>query len=248
MQAEAEVEVECRAGRTVCTHLRSDPPLTLRRTEEGVVHLVGSSAGPLGGDDLRLRIRVGDGASLVLRSVAASIVLPGAAPGPSRARLDAEVGAGAHLVVQLEPQILVDRADHEVTTAIRLDRGATLRWREETILGRHEREAASLLQRVRIDREGRPVLRTDLAVGPRWPDSTGPAGTGGARCIVTVVEVGGELPPAVTGSAGARAAVLALGDEAHVVAALGADLATVRASLAPRSERALSAREGFVNT
>lgn len=234
MRAEAVVEVECRAGRTVCTRLRSDPPLTLRRTEDGVVHLVGSSAGPLGGDDLRLRIHVGDGAGLVLRSVAASIVLPGPALGPSRALLEAEVGVGAHLVVEPQPQILVHGADHEVTTAFRLERGATLRWREETILGRDEREAASLLQRVRIEREGRPLLRTDLAVGPRWPDSTGPAGTGGARCLVTVVEVGVEPAPAVTSSAGARAAALAL-DGAHVVAALGPDLASVRASIAPPS-------------
>ena len=56
------------AGVTRLTGLRSEPPLLLRHTPAAAgaatVHLLGGAAGPLGGDDLRLEIVVGERAQL----------------------------------------------------------------------------------------------------------------------------------------------------------------------------------------
>ena len=66
--------------------LRSDGPLALRETPRGV-YLVGTAAGPLGGDDLALDIDVGPGACLVIRSAAAMLLLPGPEGGESALRI-----------------------------------------------------------------------------------------------------------------------------------------------------------------
>src|SRR5579862_7258838 len=64
------------AGVTRLPVLASEVPLVLRRTPEAV-YLIGGAAGPLGGDLLSLSISVGAGATLRMRSAAASIALPG---------------------------------------------------------------------------------------------------------------------------------------------------------------------------
>jgi urease accessory protein len=252
MRAEALVDVELRGGRSTCVRLRSEPPLTLRRTGEGVVHLVGSGAGPIGGDRLVVRVRVGAGATLVLRSVAASMALPGPTGLPSRCELHAEVGEGGRLVVLPEPLILAGGADHEVRTHLALAPGASLRWRDETVLGRHDDGPGSLDHRLRIDRAGAPLLRSDLAVGPRWPDSTGVAGLDGARCLGTLVLVGeAEAEPVDEPRPGTpgRFAAMRLAPDAVIVSALGRTAAEVRNGLLrPAASHPLRVREGFVTT
>ena len=49
----AAVVAELAGDRTRCTTLRSDPPISLRDTPDGL-YLVASGAGPVGGDDLHL--------------------------------------------------------------------------------------------------------------------------------------------------------------------------------------------------
>jgi urease accessory protein len=76
------VAVADAAGRTRLSLLRGEPPLLPRRTgvrPDGavVVHLVGGAAGPLGGDHLALDVEVRPGAVLEIRSVAATLALPG---------------------------------------------------------------------------------------------------------------------------------------------------------------------------
>ncbi|RZU48987.1 UreD urease accessory protein [Krasilnikovia cinnamomea] len=98
MRAAARIVAEADGrGGTRLSVLRGEPPLLLRRTGAAggpaTVHLVGGAAGPLGGDDLRLDVEVGPGAWLEVRSVAATLALPGppdgsvaaalALPGPS---------------------------------------------------------------------------------------------------------------------------------------------------------------------
>ena len=77
------------------------------------MHLVGGAAGPLGGDRLRLEIEVGAGALLDVRSVAASLALPGAGGAQSRLEVTArvEVGRAAALVARA-----ADRRRRAVTT------------------------------------------------------------------------------------------------------------------------------------
>ena len=209
------------AGRTRCTTLRSAPPLTLRATGPGLVHLVGSAAGPVGGDELRLAVDLAAEAALTVRSVAASIVLPGPSGSPSSLDLDVTVGAGATLRWLPEPTIAVHGCDHRATSRIRLAAGARLVWREVVVLGRHDEGPGSVLQRLRVDLDGRPVLRNDLAVGPRWPGSLGPAGVGEGRAVATALVVGPEAARVrVEAAPGVRAAVLPLDGPPALVSVL----------------------------
>ena len=189
LRARAVVEAEATDGMTRLATLRSDPPLTLRPAG-GALYLAASAAGPLGGDQVDLDVSVGAGASLEVRSVAATVVLPGPTGLPSSAAVNAVVGDAGVLRFLPEPTVLAAGCDHRATALVMLDAGATLVWREELVLGRHDEPGGSVLQRLRIDRGGRPLLCTEHALGPRWPGSTGPAGTGGHRAVGTLVVVG----------------------------------------------------------
>jgi urease accessory protein len=208
-------------GRTRCTTLRSDPPLTLRATGGDTVHLVGSAAGPVGGDDLHLSLTVGADAGLTVRSVAAAVALPGPSGAPSTLAVHATVASGASLRWRPEPTIAATGCDHRAPVRLDLAADAELLWREVVVLGRHDEPPGSLLQRLRVDVDGRPLLRNDLAVGPRWPGSQGPAGVGDARTVATALVVGptAERLPLPEGSE-VRAAVLPLDGHAALVTVL----------------------------
>jgi urease accessory protein len=179
---------------------------------------VGTAAGPVGGDELALSVGVGAGAALSLASVAASLVHPGPTGAASRVRVDVAVAARGTLRWQPRPVVLVRGCDHHAETSIQLADDAVLLWREEVVLGRHAEESGSLRQRLTIDRGGRPLLRTEIAVGPRWPDSLGPAGTAGARAVGTVVAVGVDLVPVA--HPGVRSVLQPLADGAVLLTAL----------------------------
>jgi urease accessory protein len=199
--------------------LRSDPPLTLRDTPDGL-HLVGSAAGPLAGDDLQLAVDVGARSSLVIRSTAASIALPGVAGGHSTFVLQARVGESACFSWQPEPTIAAAGCDHRVAAAIDLRAGARLVWRDEVVLGRHAEPSGSHRQRLRIDREGRPLLRSELGIGPAWPAWSSPAVLGDVRSVATAIVVGAETGPLPEGTHG-RAARFELAADVTMVTVLG---------------------------
>jgi urease accessory protein len=206
------------------TTLRSDPPLTVRPTPGGV-HLVGSSAGPLGGDVLALGVDVGAGAALTVRSAAATLAQPGPAGGTSRLAVTASVGAGGSLGWRPEPLVAVRGCDHRATVHLTLAPGAAVVWRDDIVLGRHAEDPGSVRARLRVDRGGRPLLRNDLVAGPRWPGSLGPAGVGpGTRAVTTVLVVGPLAAGLVDGPAdlgdGVRAAVLRLAPDAVLFTAV----------------------------
>ena len=201
-------------GGTRCTTLRSAPPITLRETADALF-VVASGAGPVGGDELCLDVDVRAGASLVVRSAAASMVLPGPSGTASSFRVRATVQGALRWAP--EPTILVAGCDHRATTTIDLAPGATLAWREVVVLGRHDEPTGSLLQRLHVDRAGAPFLRSELPVGPRWPGAAGPAGTDGAVMVTSLLVVGRTEPPPPDG---ARSAVVRLADDAWLVTAL----------------------------
>jgi urease accessory protein len=115
--------------------------------------------------------------------------------------------------------VLVRGADHRSSTNITLEPGASLVWQEIAVLGRHAEEGGSVRLRLRVERDGVPLLCSDLALGPAWPFASGPAGAGASRVVGTLLVVGAaavELP-AVDG---VRAGAFALADDAVVVMAL----------------------------
>ncbi len=230
MRSSATIVAETtRPGTTRCTTLRSSPPLALRETHDGL-HLVASAAGPLGGDDLAVNVDVTAAARLVVRSVAAQLILPGPRGAPSTAALHATVGADADLRWLPSPSVLVEGADHRSTTTLALAATAAMQWREVIVLGRHDETSGSWHQRLRVDRAGRPLLRTDLLLGPRWPGAEGPAGTAGARVVGTALVVGHPVR-SITAGPEVRAAAYPLADDAVMVTALGDAVEPVEALL-----------------
>jgi len=193
------------------TTLRNDPPFTFRPTPDGPhaggVVWVGTAAGPVGGDDLRLRVDVGPGAELRLTSVAASLVLPGPRGDMSATAVAVTAGDGARLWWCPEPTIVAAGADHRADTTVRLGDGVELVWVEEVVLGRHGETAGRLRSRLRIEgRAGAPVLCSGLDTGrPGWD---GPAGLARCRAAAQVVLLGlpaervlaAGAPPTVDGA------------------------------------------------
>jgi urease accessory protein len=161
------VEIVARAGpggRTVLPVLRAAGALAVRATGPGRVHLVGTAAGPLGGDRVSVAITVEAGARLVVRAVAASVVLPGPAGTPSTTALRLDV-AGA-LDVALEPTVVTGRATHESTVDAQLTDGAELRLSERVVLGRAGEGPGRWTGTTRVARAGVPVLHTSQELGP----------------------------------------------------------------------------------
>ncbi|WP_344950155.1 urease accessory protein UreD, partial [Actinomadura miaoliensis] len=212
-------------GRTRCTRLRSDGPLALRETADAV-YLVGAAAGPLGGDVLEIDLGVGPGARLAVRSVAATLVLPG--DGVSRLTVRARAGAGAHLDLAPEPTVAAAGCDHRSVTEIALAEDATLRLHEELVLGRHGERPGRLHSRIDVTIGRTPLLRHELRVADRHG---GPAVLGDARAVGNVLLV----RPGLTREphAGDGLAVLPLAHPSAVlVTAVAPDAALLRRRLA----------------
>ncbi|MBA2316507.1 MAG: urease accessory protein UreD [Euzebyales bacterium] len=231
--AVAHVEVAVRAGATAgpartTLRLRSASPLVLRRTGPGRLHLVSVGAGPLGGDDLCLRVRVGARARLAIIQVAAAVALPGPDGRPSRMRYEIELGEHASLRWEGEPTVAGAGCDHASELHVTAAASACLSWRDEVVCGRHGEPSGVVRSRVTVVRAGRPALRTDACLGDAGWHS--PAVGGGARVAGTLLLLGAAAEQAAAVCSG-HAAVLRPADGVAVVTALGAGHPQVRAVL-----------------
>ena len=167
-----------------------------------------------------MRVRVESDASLVVRSAAATMAMPGALGAASHVALDVRVAAGASLRWLPEPLVLVAGCDHRMTTRVRLAPGARLVLRDVVVCGRHGEASGSFRHRLRVDADERPLFRSDLHVGPRWLGADGPAGIASARAVAQTLLVGVESPPSAGVVAGVRTATMALGEGAVLVSEL----------------------------
>lgn len=137
--------------------------LAVRRTGPDTVHLIGTAATPLGGDELDIEIVVGVGARLVVRSVAATIALPSAATPLSLAHWRFDV-AGA-LDFDPEPTIVAGGAHHHAVTEVRLMPDARLRLRERVQIGRTGEDNGGWCGDLIADVGDLPLLRHRLELG-----------------------------------------------------------------------------------
>ncbi len=240
MRASARVVAEADAhGGTRLVVLRGESPLLLRRTgprQAGVtVHLVGGAAGPLRGDDLRLDIEVGPGARLDLRSVAASLALPGRAGSPpSRLVIHASVAAGGHLRWQPEPLIAAAGCDHRAVTRVEVAAGGRLLWRDDLVCGRHGEQSGDVRTETTIRYAGATLYQHELAVGPTAAGWSGAAVLGGGRATGSVVLAGPDrASTAERFRPGRDAAIMPLAGPGLLATAVGADIRQVRAALDP---------------
>lgn len=187
------------AGITRAVELRAEAPQLLRVTEQGaageplVAHLVGGAAGPLGGDLSEFHLTLETGTRVTIRSVAATLVHPGARGGTSTASVVAAVGARAHLDWWPEPLITIAGCDHRLTCRIEAAEGAHVRWVDEIVAGRTGEVGGRLAVRQRVVVGGRVLADQEIATGP---DLLGPGGHAGARVVISAVEVGGPARPA----------------------------------------------------
>jgi urease accessory protein len=138
---------------------------------------------------LRCSVDLGPGARLEVRSVAASVALPGPHGRESSLEIHARIGEGGALSWSPQPLIAARGARHRTMTRVELAADARLVWREELILGRDGEDPGSICTRLRVIRDGRVLLDHEVTLGPRHPGSLGPSGTGGHRALGTVLIV-----------------------------------------------------------
>lgn len=228
MKACGELTVERWEGRDRVTRLRSQAPLVLRM-HASTLHLVGGAAGPLAGDETCLRLRVGPGAQLAVRSSAAALTLPGRGSLPSSSRVHVDIGAGGSLDWSPEPVVLAAGSHHRVSVVVTLTRTSVLRWREVVVLGRHGEPPGLLETSLLVSRGGAPLLWQEHVWGTGAPAGwDGPAGIGPARVVASLLDVGHPAAPATRGAAATTsAACLAIAEDARLQLALGASVPDV---------------------
>jgi urease accessory protein len=185
-----ELAVERRAGRTAITTLRSAAPLGLVPLGGARVAIVQTAACLVGDDDVRLHVRVGAGAALELVEISATVAHPGA---DARQSVHVEVAAGGRLVFAERPLIVAAGARVRRSVEIELAHGARALHREALVLGRHGEEPGSVRARVRIAREGVPVLDETIDTGD-LAVLRSPAVLGEARAVAGLGLYGAEPP------------------------------------------------------
>ena len=198
--------------------LSSQVPLVLRRTPDAV-YVVGGAAGPIGGDELGLRISAGPGAFLRVRTAAASIALPGPDGLESVLRVTIEVEAGARLEYLPEPVVVSAGARHATIIRATVAEGASLLLRDELLLGRHGEAGGAARSVLHVSYAGRPLLRQSLEVSGADPADLGPAVLAGHRAVGTLLRV---EPTSDARPAGPTASI-AINDLAVAAAEISAD-------------------------
>ena len=134
-----------------------------RRTDAHTVHLVSAAATPLGGDTIRVRVVVEDGARLRLRSAAATMAMPGTVTMESRANWDLEVEG--ELDLDPQPTIVAGCARHVTSTRLRVGQTGSVRMRERVQIGRTGERNGFWSGAVHADVDGTPLLRHRVELG-----------------------------------------------------------------------------------
>lgn len=191
MKGRARLVAEATPRGTDLVEVYAEPPFSIRPTGPGLVHLVAAAAGPVGGDELDVEVVVGAGARLAVRSTGASMVMPGRGGERSRSTVRLVVEDGGALDWVLLPTILVGGCNHVGHTTIELAPGASLRWREDLLVGRHDDEVPRWARNsVRVVRAGRPLVHHELDLGEEAPGWAGPCVLAGRRVVSTELTVG----------------------------------------------------------
>ncbi|WP_280262480.1 urease accessory protein UreD [Nocardia wallacei] len=158
-----ELRILARAG--ALPHIHATGGLSARCTGPATVHLIGTAATPLGGDELDIAIVVEPGARLAVRSVAATIALPGRQTRKSVARWHFEVGSGSELDFDPEPTVVAGGAEHRTVTTVALAADARVRVRERVQIGRAGEDIGEWCGDLVADLADAPLLRHRLALG-----------------------------------------------------------------------------------
>lgn len=246
MRVRARLVIGCDGGRGVVRELTSQAPLSLlpRRGRATVapggpvvVHMVGSAATPLGGDDVELDVVVEPGAALDLTGVAAAVALPAQGGEASRFAMRMEVGGSVRYLP--EPTVVTQRADHVTELHVSLAAGARLRAREVLVGGRSGEASGRFRNLTRVVRDGVPLLTQVLELGDPVLQASA-AHLAGRRVMGSEVLVWGEDP--AEGTAGEWWSLTPLAHGGSLATAVGNDAVTAQRGLAS----AVAAHPGWV--
>ena len=205
--------------------------------------IVGSAAHPVAGDHLGLKVVVGVGCVAEIRSATVTVARKGsrrppwAGPAGSRLQIGVTVASDGMLTWRPEPGVAGDGCQHRSNAQVELASSARLLWRDEFVVERRsEASPGTWASRLRVVRDGWPVVCTELAVGPASPLWESPAVLEGARAVSLMVVVDPGLGPedwtssrAAAGSA--TGAALPLAGPGVQIVAWGDDLADCRGAI-----------------
>jgi urease accessory protein len=202
------------------THLSCSPPLAAKVLPGPTLLLVGSAAGLLEGDRCDVRLRLGRGSRMTVRTVAATLAHACPTGGSTAFDVEIDLGAGARLTWSPEPLVAHAGCRHRSTARVSLAAGAAAMWSETLSLGRSGEEAGDVEVRLDVELDRVPLLRDGLRAGPSAAGWAGPAVLAGARHLGTVALLGTRLTtddPNVMDLAGPGALARALADDAVVL-------------------------------
>jgi urease accessory protein len=195
-------------GRTVLARLKARGQYAARCTAPGTVYLVGTAAGPLGGDLLDVSVLVRSGARLAVAGVAATLALPGRSGSWAESSVELEVEDGARLDQAMPPLVVCHRARLRTTTRLSLAGSAAVELIEQVVFGRHSEPGGDWIGRTVVDRDGTPVLRaTQRSAVLR----AAPQGSGEVRALVSRLIVEPGISPDARTSGNAVTCPLAAG-------------------------------------
>lgn len=158
-------EISIEASRHRSPRITAVGGLTGRLTGPDTVHLIGTAATPVGGDTITVRISVAAGAHLTVRTVAASLAMPGAVTQRSSAQWHFEIGAEASLIFDPEPMVVVSDASHSVVNTVVMQEDSTLWLRERAQIGRFGEASGRWCSAIRCDVAASPLLRHRVELG-----------------------------------------------------------------------------------
>lgn len=196
------VDVRARAEGAACTLEGTDivPRLIRRRGNEVEVALVAGQALLLPGDDVEIRVEVGEGCVLRLIDVGGLIVQGRSAARSieSRWRTHVHVDTDAHLEWRSLPTVVTAAASLVRSTVVALGLGATAVLRETLVFGRAGEQGGSIVSRTEVADLFGPLLHEVLTADGRAP-SPGILGT--CRVMDTLLAVGdGAMLPETAGA------------------------------------------------
>lgn len=229
-------------GEPIVQELKASASHTFQPSRSGAT-LVSSAAHPVAGDHLGVNVTVGVGCSAEIDSATATVARRGSrrpawsGPCGSTFSVAAVVGSDAALTWRPEPGVAADACQHRSDATVDLAGSARLLWRDEFVMERRsEATPGTWSSRVRILRDGWPLLCTELAIGPGSPLWESPAVLEGARSVSRLVVIdpereAEEWTPARVTDASATAVALPLAGPGVQVVAWGDELDDCRAAV-----------------
>lgn len=196
------------------------PRLVRRQGRSVEVALVAGRAMLLPGDDVRIRVTVGEGCTLRLVDIGGLVVYgrPGEIEKASEWHARVDLAPGAHLAWEGLPTVITDAGHLTRSLTMTLSRGSSALLRETLVLGRTGERGGRLRADTDIRDASGPILRETLEARG---DVRVPGILGSARVVDSVIAVGDHT--AIDEVAGATrleferggTVVRYLGDAAH---------------------------------